>query len=435
MKRKEKQEQQKQSHLENVLDFCVEVARRMLVAGANVERVQLAILRICKVYRLEDVSVYLLNGYLSVGARDADGHYASRQDTIPPAGIHLLRLKQLNRLCYTVAEKVPAPEQLKKMLDDASTVREIPDPFILLAQILALTCLCFIFGGTVREIVPVAIGVAVLHGIQLLMERTGIDRLVVNALTMLFTTMLVILMMKIGISTNGPVILITVTMLVIPGIPLVNAVRNLLCGNEMNGAFQLLKLTIETMALGIGVYLALWIFGMRDGMSDAVVTTLSDPLLLILLSFGASVSFGFVFRIAPSDLWIAGLGGVLTRIVLLVMMQFTGTRLVYITVAALVASLYAELWAQKEKVPATYFLYPSIVPLIPGDLFYYALVGLYNQDLTMFTTNGGKCLLVLLGMSIGFVLSSVVAYFLRRRMHLNALPFIRRKGCIFRKAK
>ena len=422
MKSKEKQEKIAQSHLEHVLDFCEEVSRRLIVAGANVERVQLTIARICRVYRLEDVSVYLLSGYLSLGARDAEGRYASRQCAIPNAGIHLLRLRKLNQLCYTVAEKVPPPEQLSHMLEEAVKVREYPDIFILLAQVAALCCLCLIFGGTWRELIPVAIAAATLHGLQLLMDRTGIDRLVVNVLTMFLTTVLVLLLMKLGFPANGPVVVITVSMLVIPGIPLVNAVRNLLCGNEMNGALQLLKIVVETLALGVGIYLALWIFNMRDGMSSAVVQTLQNPLLLILLSFGASVCFGFVFRIKPSDLWLAGLGGVLTRIVLLVMLQFTGTRLLYISVAALVASLYAEILATITKTPSTYFVYPAIVPLIPGDLFYYALVGLLHSDRVMFESNALNCMLVLLGMSIGFVLSSVIAHFIRRRRHLHILP-------------
>ena len=128
----------------------------------------------------------------------------------------------------------------------------------------------------------------------------------------------------------------------------------------------------------------------------------------------------------PSDpgyrtIRIAGLGGVLTRIVLIVMTQFTQTRLVYITVAAIAASLYAELWAQRRRDPSTYFLYPAIVPLIPGDLFYYALVGIYRQDRTMFETNALSCLLVLTGMSIGFVISSIIAHQIRRRRHIRVV--------------
>ncbi|MBR0426094.1 MAG: threonine/serine exporter family protein [Clostridia bacterium] len=416
-----KSNEEKQLDLEAILDFCVEIGRRMMLAGANLERVQLAIARIASAYRLMDVSVYLLSGYLSVGARDAEGNYASRQGAIGPSGIHLFRLKKLNRLCFTVADKTPAPTELSKMLETASNVREMPDVLIMIAQVLALSCLCFLFGGSYREVIAVAITVVAMHYLLLLTDRMGIDRLVANALVMFLATVIVIVLLKLGLSTNGPVILITVSMLVIPGIPLVNAMRNLLCGNEMNGILQILKITIETLALGVGIYLALWVFGMREGMSDAVVTTLSDPILLVLLSFGASTCFGFVFRIAPRDLWIAGLGGVLTRIVLLVMQQFTGTRLLFITVAAMAASLYAELWARKERDPSTYFLYPAIVPLIPGDLFYYSLVGLYRQDRAMFETNGVNCLLVLCGMSIGFVLSSIIAHQIRRRKHVRVL--------------
>ena len=42
--------------LEAVLDFCVDLSRRMIVSGANIERVQLAIERITYTYGLKDVS-------------------------------------------------------------------------------------------------------------------------------------------------------------------------------------------------------------------------------------------------------------------------------------------------------------------------------------------------------------------------------------------
>ena len=132
---------------------------------------------------------------------------------------------------------------------------------------------------------------------MILMAKPGLDRVVTNAATMWLATVAAILVMQTGISTNAPVILITISMLVIPGIPLVNAVRNLLCGNEMNGILQLAKVLIETLALAMGIYLALWMFGLKEGMSHAVVTTLSDPILLVIISFIASASFGVVFRV------------------------------------------------------------------------------------------------------------------------------------------
>ena len=89
-----------QRPIEDVLDFCVELSRRMISCGANIERVSLAVERICKTYALTDASLFLLSTNIMLSARDSSGFYASRQLTIPPAAINLTKLSSLNRLCY-----------------------------------------------------------------------------------------------------------------------------------------------------------------------------------------------------------------------------------------------------------------------------------------------------------------------------------------------
>jgi uncharacterized membrane protein YjjB (DUF3815 family) len=64
--------------------------------------------------------------------------------------------------------------------------------------------------------------------------------------------------------------------------------------------------------------------------------------------------------------------------------------------------------------PATVFLYPSIVPLIPGDLFYYTMVGIVVSDQQMFEDYAWQCLLALTGISVGFVMSSVILHYIRQ---------------------
>lgn len=419
-KRKQPQnveEKREYSRLEDVLEFCVELARRMIVSGANLERVQLALECICHAYGLQDVSIFMLSNYISIAAKDTEGQYASRQASIPPAGIHLEHLKKLNRLSYTVVQAKPVSSRLSALLEEASNVKDYEDWIPLAARVCAMSCLSLMFGGGIREIIPVALVTLLMHYIMRILARPGLDRIVTNAVTMWIATVAVILLTYTGISNNVPVILITVSMFVIPGIPLVNAMRNLLCGNEMNGILQAAKVTIETLSLAIGMYIAIRMFGLQDGMNEAVVTSLSNPVLLVLLSFAASVCFGVVYRIPPHDLWRAGLGGALTRIVLLSLTSFVSTRLIYVSFSALFAALYAELLATRRKDPSTYFVYPSIIPLTPGDLFYYTIAGLYIGDIRIFETNGLNCLLTLCGMSIGFVLSSIIAHYIRKMRH------------------
>ena len=59
--------------------------------------------------------------------------------------------------------------------------------------------------------------------------------------------------------------------------------------------------------------------------------------------------------------------------------------------------------ARLNKAPATIFLTASAVPLIPGGSLYYTMLGLVEQDETMFTESGVAALTIALAISLGFV--------------------------------
>ena len=402
------------NYLNDILNFCVRLARQMIIAGANLERVHLAVEVICKAYHLRDISIFFLSGYISLGAYDSDGNYSSRQAAIPPAGIHLERLKSLNQLSYKVAEITPNPKVLDQMLERSMQVQEYSTVIVLLGRICAMTCLSFMFGGTIREVFPVVAVTALMHFLMPILEKSGLDRIVINSLTMFISTSAALMFIYSGFSNNPAVIIITISMIVIPGIPLVNAMRNLLCGREINGILQMFKIFIETMALGMGIYVAIAMFGAEAIAGAERTAPLANPYILVILSYAASIGFGIVFMIPQKDLWLAGLGGALARLALVTLTPMTDNRLLFVTLAAMAAALYAEFLAVTKRIPSTYFIYPSIIPLIPGDLFFFSLSGLYLGNRAVMQTYGINCLLSLAGLSIGFVLSSTVAHHIRR---------------------
>lgn len=138
-------------------------------------------------------------------------------------------------------------------------------------------------------------------------------------------------------------------------------------------------------------------------------------LVILILSFGASFGFGVGFRIRGwKNLCLAGLGGLLTRAVYLSASALTDQRFLYIMIAAFAASIYGELMARRKHVPAAYFIYPSIIPLIPGDLFHFAISGLISGNLTAARQNAIDCLIALMGLSIGMLLSSTTIQSIRK---------------------
>ena len=136
---------------------------------------------------------------------------------------------------------------------------------------------------------------------------------------------------------------------------------------------------------------------------------------IVMLSILASVGFAIVFKIEKRDLVFAGIGGGLTRIFYLIFMAICPYRILYAALAAFVAALYAEIISAFKHTPATYYMYPSIIPLIPGDLFYYMCVGLITQDILMFSSYAKECILALVGLGIGFVVCSTFSHYMRIR--------------------
>ena len=47
----------------------------------------------------------------------------------------------------------------------------------------------------------------------------------------------------------------------IPGIQMVNAFRNIICGNEMNGIIEMVKVILEVVTIVAGLYIACLVFG------------------------------------------------------------------------------------------------------------------------------------------------------------------------------
>lgn len=136
---------------------------------------------------------------------------------------------------------------------------------------------------------------------------------------------------------------------------------------------------------------------------------------IVILSILASMGFGIVFQIDKKDLPLAGLGGGITRIFYLIFMALIPYRIIYAALAAFVAALYAEIVSGGRHTPATYYLYPSIVPLIPGDLFYFMCAGLITGNIDAFRMYAFDCGTALVGLGVGFVVCSCVSHYMRIR--------------------
>lgn len=403
--------------VEYILDFAVHLGKEMLESGANLERVNIAAELICKHYgNLDEVFIRVMNTEVAIGATDKDGEYFSRRINVGATHIHLERLRLLNELSRTVCKETPDVKTLRARLNDihAHTYNQ---PVVLTGYLIAMASLARIFGGRWQDIVVVLFNTVLLFFMTGFLYKAHLNRIITNAVSIFICGFAAFLFLLLGFAQNFFIILITNAFFLIPGIPMVNAMRNIICGNEMNGILELLKVCLEVITIVAGLGLFIFVFGDWYSIPSNSVSA-GEGLLynieLIFLSFTASLGFSIVFQMHPKELVFAGLGGALTRIVYIVLLTSTDYRIAFTTLAAFAAALYAEIMAIIKKTPATVYLYPSVIPLIPGDLIYYAMLGLIWQDTAAFQTNAVDCLLSLIGISVGFVICSSIMHYVRK---------------------
>lgn len=251
----------KNSRTEMALTFIVHLCREMLENGANLERINISVRRICRCYHLKESSVFYGGSVISIGITDEKGNYYVRQESVPYTGIHLCKLAKLNLLVHDIINKKPPVDTLMDMLYEALMVASYSNIVQLLGYILAMISLGRIFGGTWTDLLVIGLNTVVLYFMTMIFSRGKLNRIISNVIAMLFCGLSAILFARVGIVRNISAIIITNAFYLIPGIPMVNAVRNIFCGNEMNGIIEMVKVLLEVVTIVSGLYIASLLFG------------------------------------------------------------------------------------------------------------------------------------------------------------------------------
>lgn len=406
--------------IDYILDFCKELGKQMIVSGANIERVDLSIEHICHAYGLHDVTCANLTTRISISAKDEQKNYAHRQTDVPPQNINLEKLKKLNNLSYYVRANTPDVTTLYDLLHGVKT-NDFPWWMVMIGFFIAMAALARIFGGGLPELLITELNTLILFGLGKVFSKIHINKIITNFLSMLVCSLIAMTMYKVGFVNNFYIVAITNAFFLIPGIQMINCARNLLCGNEMNGVIDLLKVVLEVCSIVAGVAASYAVLGGWVGntlIEENIVHTEMNWLTgteLVVLSLMASAGFSIVFNISLRDLALATIGGGIVRVFfILFQLALPQYRFIYTLIAAFLAALYSEILAINRKEPSTVFLYPSIIPLIPGDLFYYAALGLIWNNNDLIKNNAPDLLLALLGINVGFVVCSTIVHYARK---------------------
>ena len=129
-------------------------------------------------------------------------------------------------------------------------------------------------------------------------------------------------------------------------------------------------------------------------------------------AFLGSIGFAIFLKMKGKQIFYAGLGGLVTWFIYLMVFDFCQSDFISNLVAAVFVGIFAEIMARVNRAPATIFLTAAAIPLIPGGKLYYTMYGLVSEDQALFIESGTSAVVIALAISLGFVVVAVLKRYL-----------------------
>lgn len=248
-------------YCEKVLSLALDIAKNMVKCGAEVNRAEQAVMRICYAYGMEKAQVFSVVSMIIATVVDEESGAHSQMRRSYSYGVNFGKLEKLNALSRRICSETPDLDVVRLELEAICVEDKNFRLKYCVGYMIAAAAFTIFFGGTALDAlasVPIA---ALIYIMQTYIRVKGASRLFFTALESVVAGFITLVFVHIGFGNNPNAIMIGDIMLLIPGLMLINAVREMLCGDLMSGLLRLLESVILAVAIALGFAIPIYFWG------------------------------------------------------------------------------------------------------------------------------------------------------------------------------
>lgn len=402
-----------------LLDLATDLGYELAMSGAETFRVEESISLVLKAYEI-DAEVFVIPNCMHISIEPVIGRPLTRMRRIGAHGNDLDAVEKLSGLSRKICAEHPAPEIAAKWLEETKAQkRQYSLPGYLLGNFLGGFGFAFLFGGSMIDALCAGVCGILVGLINKFMDKLGANqffRIIIAAFVMALPAYT---LGCAGIVPNPDAAVIGSLMILVPGLLFTNAMRDIIYGDTNSGINRVVQVLLIAMAIALGTAAAWNVTNHLFG-SFTAAEALTQPFWLHgIASLIGCIGFSILFNIHGPGGLLCAIGGFLTWMVYLLVLQLTGSDLTAYFWATLFASIYAEVMARIRKYPAISYLVVSIFPLIPGAGVYFALNYAVKGQMEAFADQGMHTAAIAGIMAVAILLASTTVRIIttwRRRM-------------------
>lgn len=142
-------------------------------------------------------------------------------------------------------------------------------------------------------------------------------------------------------------------------------------------------------------------------------------ILQIITAFLGALGFALLYQVSKEKLFWAALGGLLCWLMYLLCGIVSDSDVVRFFFASVVVTFYAEFMARRKKTPATVFLGPGTIPLIPGGSLYQTLAYCFSGAWEQAFLQGLQTILLAVAISCGILMTMTIMQVAGRKKEVD----------------
>lgn len=246
----------KKTEAEEILYCAMTVGEQILRSGGEAGRVEDTIRRICLAYGANRVDVFSITSSIITTMYGEEFGVCTQTRRVTGMVNDLDRLDRLNQLSREICQEKVAYPVIRERLEKIDQAPKYSFAMQLFVYALISGAFSVFFGGNLGDAIASAVIGIFLKLMQTFVGKGSVNALITALIVSIFGGFLAKFFVLLGIGSHVDLISIGNIMLLIPGIPLTNSLRDMFCGDIITGLIRFMESILLALAIALGFTVA-----------------------------------------------------------------------------------------------------------------------------------------------------------------------------------
>lgn len=248
-------------NMENLIESILCVGRGMVVSGTDVRKVEDSLCRMFKAYGIHIADIFVSNTVAGATVKTQDGKIYTQIKRIKATRTDLYRYEDFNSLSRHIVTDTPTFEEINKEIENIYINSQNNNYYDMFGCIVGTMSFCIFFGGSFMDGVASGFVGFCIYLMNRYLRSRSTNKVIYTLFASIMSGTLAYLMVKIGIGSRIDKIIIGDIMLFIPGLVILNAVKDMFYGDIIAGMFAFIESIIIAGAIVVGFAVPSYLFG------------------------------------------------------------------------------------------------------------------------------------------------------------------------------